>query len=185
MWLVLLTRSNTGRRKSAIKCKIGLYVRCQSGAVCKIPPEAVGNSRKQSEQIPPDQIDKRRDGRTVGRSRPAADTALSDRPPQTGSRQEIPRYISRPIPPEQSPAEIQRPANTAGTIPNDQNDHDRARLIFRARYGVGDDLRPGAARTPPELSRSALSAISKFYLISIARCDSGQLSALISANCTK
>lgn len=163
--------------------------------MCGINPEQYAEyRRKQSEQIPPDQIDKRRDGRTVGRSRPAADTALSDRPPQTGLRQEIPRYISRhdtaaEIAPTDQPQQTAETAN-ASTAPgingrSRPQKPDRASWIFRARYRVGDDLRAGAARTSLELSRSALSAISKFYLISIARCDSGQLSALISANCTK
>lgn len=145
----------------------------------------------------------RSDGQTVQRRR--------DRAPDIdqNSVDRIPRYISRPIPPERStaaptyrppeqlPAEIQRPANTAGAVPptttptttapgihgrNQPQKPDRARWIFRARYGVGDDLRSGAARAPPELSRSALSAISKFR---IARCEPSQLSALISANCTK
>ncbi len=119
------------------------------------------------------------------RSRYRRSRSKSDRPQrrQTDRRNSLPqRYSADQIQPEQSTTT--GPTTTAPGIHgrNRPQKPDRARWIFRARYGVGDDLRSGAARTPPELSRSARSAISKFC---IARCDPSQLSALISANCTK
>lgn len=105
--------------------------------------------------------------------------------PKRSTAGHIPDTTPTNRPPEQSPAT--RTTTTAPGIHgrNRPQKPDRARWIFRARYRVGDGLREGAARTSIELSRSALSAISKFYLIGIARCESRQLSALISANCTK
>lgn len=138
-------------------------MRYQSGAVCRKPPE---------------QIDKRRDGPTVSRSIPAADTRYraiysgTIPPPRSSDGSTAPQTA-------ETAAHRPRQASTAGT---DRRSLTAPAGFFRARYGAGDDLRTGAARTPPELSRSARSAISNFF---IARCDLVQLSELISANCTK
>lgn len=91
--LVLFTRNDTERRKSAIECKIGLYLRYQSGAVCKEWPE------------------------TVGICRPAAATGYSairstaaDRITAGDTALYIPARYRRRDPPAHRP----RPASTAG-----------------------------------------------------------------------
>lgn len=176
--LVLFTRYDTERRKSGIERKIRLYVRYQSGAVCRKQPE---------------QIDKRRDGQTVSRSRPATDTRYStiistaadritagdtalyiptdtagairhsadkltagtiarrDTTPGKYRRNNAPRP-NRPRP---------RPASTEGTA---RRSLTAPTGFFRARYGAGDDRHTWSSFDRPKNSLSARSAISKLAL---------------------